>query len=111
VVTSHAAFHYLTERYGLSQLPITGVEPESEPDPDRLTELTQLIEDHGVTTVFYETLVPADLADTLAREAGVETAVLNPIEGLTDEQEDAGATYLSVMRENLAALQTALGCT
>ncbi|MGH9245708.1 MAG: metal ABC transporter substrate-binding protein [Acidimicrobiales bacterium] len=111
VVTSHAAFHYLAERYGLTQRAISGVSPESEPDPDRLAELSDFIDANGVTTVFYETLVPADLAETLANEAGVTTAVLNPIEGLTDAQLDDGATYTSVMRENLGALKDALGCS
>jgi zinc transport system substrate-binding protein len=76
-----------------------------------VAELTDLIERHGITTVFYETLVSPDAADTLAREAGVDTAVLNPIEGLTEEQLDAGDDYASVMHENLAALVDALGCT
>lgn len=110
IVTSHAAFSYLAHRYGLEQLAITGLSPESEPDPQRLDELADLVERDGVTTIFSETLVSADVAETLARETGATTDVLNPLEGLTDEQLDAGETYLSVQRENLAALQNALGC-
>jgi len=68
------------------------------------------VEREGVTTVFTETLVSSRVADTLAREAGVATAVLNPLEGLTRAQADAGADFLSVMRDNFAALQEALGC-
>ena len=105
-MTSHAAFHYLAERYGLEQLAITGLSPESEPDPARLDELADLIERDGITTVFYESLVSPDVAETLARETGVQTAVLNPIEGLTEDQIDAGADYASVQRENLVALAT-----
>ena len=111
IVTAHAAFHYLAERYGLEQLAVTGLSPESEPDPARFDELVDLIERDGVTTVFYETLVSPDIAETLAREAGVTTAVLNPLEGLSAEQIDDGADYVSVQRENLAALQAALGCS
>ena len=110
IVTSHAAFHYLAERYGLTQLPITGLSPEAEPDPARLADLADQIESEGITTIFYETLVSPDVAETLAREAGVDAAVLNPIEGLTQDQVDAGDDYASVMRDNLAALQEALGC-
>ena len=110
LVTSHAAFHYLAERYGLEQVAITGVSPEAEPDPERLADLTDVIDRHGVTTVFHETLVSADLADTLAREAGVETAVLDPIEGLSQDAIDGGATYGTVMEDNLDALREALGC-
>jgi zinc transport system substrate-binding protein len=110
IVTAHAAFFYLAHRYGLEQLPITGLSPESEPDPQRLDELADLVEREGVTTIFSETLVSADVAETLARETGATTAVLNPLEGLTEEQIAAGETYVSVQRENLAALQAALGC-
>jgi zinc transport system substrate-binding protein len=110
IVTAHAAFYYLGRRYGLTQEPITGVSPEAEPDPRRIAELTDLIKRDGITTVFYEELVPRDFADTLAREAGVQTDVLNPIEGLTHDEVAAGEDYVSVMRANLSALQRALGC-
>lgn len=110
IVTSHAAFHYLAERYDLEQRPISGLSPEAEPDPRRLAELTDLIQDEGVTVVFYETLVDPEVARTLAREAKVDTAVLNPLEGLSDDDLEAGRDYAGVMRENLAALRAALGC-
>jgi zinc transport system substrate-binding protein len=110
LVTSHAAFHYLADRYGLEQVAISGVTPESEPDPARLADLADLVDRHGVTTVFHEPLAPADLAETLAREAGVRTDLLDPIEGLSDEAIDDRDTYVSVMDENLAALREALGC-
>lgn len=110
VVTSHAAFSYLARRYDLVQVPIAGLSPEAEPNPARLAELTDLIGDRGVTTVFYESLVSPDVAETLAREAGVDTAVLDPIEGLSEADVEAGGDYATVMRRNLAALRTALAC-
>jgi zinc transport system substrate-binding protein len=110
IVTTHAAFGYLAKRYGLNQEALTGRSPEAEPDPQRFAELADLVRREGVTTVFSEELVPPDLAEALAREAGVKTDVLSPIEGLTAEDEDSGANYRSVMEENLAALSRALGC-
>lgn len=110
IVTSHAAFGYLAARYGLAQDAITGLSPESEPDPARMAELADEVRSEGITTIFYETLVAPDVAETLAREAGVDTAVLDPIEGLSDARLDAGDTYFTVMRENLTVLRTALGC-
>src|SRR5918999_427063 len=98
IVTSHDAFGHLARRYGLRQEAITGLSPESEPDPRRLDELASLVEAEGVTTIFTETLVSPAVAETLAGEAGVRTAVLDPIEGLTAEQEAAGEDYASVMR-------------
>jgi zinc transport system substrate-binding protein len=111
IVTSHAAFYYLAKHYGLTQLPITGLSPEAEPDPARLADLADKIKADGITTVFYEELVSPAVAETLAREADVQAAVLNPIEGLSKDEVDKGADYLSVMRENLTALRKALGCT
>jgi zinc transport system substrate-binding protein len=110
IVTAHEAFGHLADRYGLTERALTGLAPEAEPDPARLADLADEVRAEGVTTVFHETLLPPDVAETLAREAGVDTAVLDPIEGLSDAQLEAGATYESVMRANLEALRAALGC-
>jgi zinc transport system substrate-binding protein len=111
IVTAHAAFSYLARRYRLEQRAITGVTPDAEPDPRRLADLSDLIRREGVTTVFYEELVPRDFADTLAKDAGVKTDVLNPIEGLSRDDLDAGEDYISTMRSNLTALARALDCS
>ena len=111
IVTSHAAFAYLADRYELEQVPLVGISPEAEPDARDIAGLVDEVRRAGATTVFFEPLVSSRLADTVAREAGVSTAVLDPLEGLTPEQEDAGADYFTVMRQNLAALRAALGCT
>jgi zinc transport system substrate-binding protein len=110
IVTSHEAFGYLADAYGLTQVGILGLSPEAEPDPRRLAELRDLVEREGVTTIFSEELVSPKVAETLANEAGVEVAVLNPIESLTDDQVQAGEDYLSLMRENLDTLKKALDC-
>jgi zinc transport system substrate-binding protein len=110
IVTSHEAFGYLADAYGLTQVGILGLSPEAEPDPRRLAELRDLVEREGVTTIFSEELVSPKVAETLANEAGVQVAVLNPIESLTDAQEKAGEDYLSLMRENLDTLRKALDC-
>lgn len=111
IVTSHAAFGHLAGRYGLEQRAIAGVDPDGEPDPRRLAELVAEVRSRGVTTVFSETLVSGKIAETLAREAGVDTAVLDPLEGLSDERRAAGDDYVSVMGENLETLRAALDCT
>jgi zinc transport system substrate-binding protein len=110
VVTAHEAFGYLAGSYGLEQKAISGLSPESEPEADRIDLLAEEIERTGATTVFTERLASTKTAQALAREAGVEVAVLDPIEGLTEEQRRAGATYFTVMRENLRTLRGALGC-
>jgi zinc transport system substrate-binding protein len=110
IVTSHAAFGYLAQRYGLHQVPITGLTPESEPTPQQLTHVIQLVRRTHASTVFFERLVSPRLADTVAREVGAHTAVLDPIEGLTPSEQRHGETYLALMRQNLAALRKALSC-
>ena len=109
-VTSHAAFGYLAARYGLHQIPITGIDPEAEPSPRRLQQLIDLVRREHVTTVFFERLVSPRLAETVARDAGAKAKVLDPIEGLTPSEEQQGADYFSLMRRNLTQLEAALGC-
>jgi zinc transport system substrate-binding protein len=110
IVTSHAAFGYLGSRYGLRQEPISGISPEAEPDPKRLAEIEDLVRRDHITTIFTEELVSPRVAETIARETGVRTEVLSPLESLTPAEQQAGDDYLSVMRANLAKLRAALGC-
>lgn len=107
-VVSHQAFAYLT-RYGLEFEAIAGLSPDAEPTAADLAHLQEVIEADGVTTVFSERLVSPKMAETLAGDLGVTTAVLDPLEGLSDET--AGEDYLSIMRSNLSALQQANGCS
>ena len=111
IVTSHAAFGRLATRYGLHQEGIASSSPDAEPDPRRLAELADLVEDRGVTTIFTEELLPTRLADTLARETGTRTAVLSPLEALTADQTAAGSDYPAIMAANLSVIRMALGCT
>ncbi|GGW41329.1 metal ABC transporter substrate-binding protein [Streptomyces griseoloalbus] len=106
-ITTHAAFGYLAERYGLTEEAISGLDPESEPSGARVRELEKMAKADGVTTVFHETLVSDKTAKTLAGDAGLKTDVLDPLEGITDESR--GDDYFQVMEANLKALQTALG--
>ncbi len=108
VVTAHDAFSYLADRYGLHVVGINGLSPSREPQPAQLAEISRLVRDRGVTTVYTETLVDPAVAETVAGEAGVRTAVLDPVEGLTDES--PGNDYLEVMRANLATLQEGQSC-
>ena len=107
IVTSHAAFGYLADRYGLHQVSVSGLDPEQEPSPKRVAEVAAYVRQHAVTTIYFETLVSPKVAQTIASETGARTAVLDPVEGLPDGSQ---ASYLTVMRTNLAALRTGLGC-
>jgi zinc transport system substrate-binding protein len=110
LVTAHDAFGYLGERYELRVLPIAGISPEAEPSPQVLEHVAEEVRASGATTIFVEPLLSPEVAEAVARETGAHTAVLDPLEGLTDEQLEGGEDYLSVMRANLAALREGLGC-
>jgi zinc transport system substrate-binding protein len=111
IVTNHAAFGYLASEYGLTQVAISGLAPEAEPSAQRFAQLKDLVEREGITTIFTEDLVSPKVAETLANEAGVDTAVLHTLEGLTADEVAAGDNYISQMRENLTTLEDALGCS
>ncbi|MGW0902338.1 metal ABC transporter substrate-binding protein [Streptomyces sp. NPDC002853] len=106
-ITTHSAFGYLAERYGLDQEGISGVDPESDPSPARIKELQDIAEKDKVSTVFFETLASDKTAKTLANDAGLKTDVLDPLEGITDKSK--GDDYIEVMESNLGALEKALG--
>ncbi|GAB2726254.1 metal ABC transporter solute-binding protein, Zn/Mn family [Kitasatospora kifunensis] len=106
-VTSHAAFGYLADHYGLHQIAINGVDPESEPTPARMAQIQQTAKANGVTTIFFETLVSPKLADSVAKDLNLKTAVLDPLEGVKSGSND---DYFSIMQRNLTHLRSALGC-
>ncbi len=110
IVTSHAAFGYIADRYGFTQLAIAGMSPEDEPSPRRIAELADLAKSKSIGVIFFETLASPKLSETIASEIGATTAVLNSLEGLTDDDREQGKDYLSIMRENLRQLRTALRC-
>ena len=109
LITSHNAFGYLAQRYGLRQVGITGLVPEAEPSARELADVTTFVRAHHVQTIYYETLVSPAIADTVARETGARTEVLDPIEGLNSLSQ--GKDYLAVMRANLANLRRGQGCS
>lgn len=108
IVVSHQAFGYLCRDYGLKQIPIMGLSPDAEPRAQDLLRIADFVKKNGIRYIFFEELVTDRLAKTLANEADVETLVLNPLEGLTPEQEKDGDDYMTIMEQNLQNLKLAL---
>ena len=108
-MATHAAFGYLAERYHLTQIPISGLSPDDEPSPARIAEVQRVAREHGLTTIFSETLVSPAVAEAIAGDLGLRTDLLDPIEGITGQSR--GQDYLSVMSANLAALRKAGECS
>lgn len=110
IVTSHAAFGYLAAAYGFRQVAITGVSPDAEPSPRTLGEIAAFAQNNNIKYIFFERLVSPKLSETIAREVGARTLVLNPLEGLSAEELAEGKDYITEMQHNLANLQIALQC-
>lgn len=110
IITSHAAFGYLATAYGLKQVTVTGISPDSEPSPQQLADIVKFAKANNVKYIFFESLVSPKLADTVATEVGAKTLVLNPIEGLTNDEIAQGNNFFTEMQKNLANLRIALNC-
>ncbi|MBM7866345.1 zinc ABC transporter solute-binding protein [Heliobacterium gestii] len=108
IIVTHRAFGYLARDYGLTQLGIMGVNPETEPTPKTMAEITTFAKEHHVKYIFFEALISPKLAEAIAKEAGAQTLVLNPLDGITAEDLKAGKDYIAVQRENLTNIKKAL---
>ena len=108
IVVSHEAFGYLCDAYGLNQVGIEGISPDSEPDPARMAQIQDFVTEHQVKVIFSEELVSPKVAQAIADATGARVETLSPLEGLTDEQLTAGEDYFSVMEQSLASLKAAL---
>ncbi len=109
-ITSHAAFAYLADAHGLRQVSITGLSPDQEPSVRELVDIVKFAKEHNVKYIFFESLVSPKLSETIANEIGAKTLVLDPIEGISDDDIRRGKNYLTVMENNLKNLKLALGC-
>ncbi|MBI4039112.1 zinc ABC transporter substrate-binding protein [Candidatus Daviesbacteria bacterium] len=108
-ITSHAAFGYLAREYNLTQVPISGLSPQEEPSPAQMAKVTKFARENNIEYIFFENLVSPKLAETIAKEIGVQTLVLDPIEGISDHK-NGKKNYFTIMEENLQNLKIALKC-
>ena len=109
LIVAHQAFGYLCKEYGLNQVAIEGLSADSEPDAARMAEIIEFAKEHKITTIFFEELVNPKVAQTIAKATGAKTAVLDPVEGLSDENKAKGLDYFSIMEKNLEAIREANG--
>ena len=107
-VTQHAAFAYLAARYDLNQISVTGLNAEVEPSAAALATLSDYVKANNISHIYFENNASSQTAETLAEEVGVELAVLSPLEGITEEDQESGSDYISVMLDNLEALKQSI---
>lgn len=110
IITSHAAFAYLAEEYGLNQVSIAGLSPDEEPSAQKLADIAQFVKKNNIKYIFFENLISPKSSETIADEVGAKTLVLDPIEGISDDNISAGKNYFTIMVDNLKNLRIALGC-
>ena len=108
IIVAHEAFGYLCEDYNIKEEAIEGLVPDSEPDPVRMRQIIKFAKKNNVKTIFFEELVSPKVAETIAKEINANTAVLNPLEGLSEEQIKNGEDYFSIMEQNLEAIYNSL---
>lgn len=109
-VTSHAAFSYLAQQYHLTQVAISGISPDEEPSSKKIAEVTEVVKKNTIPVIYFESLISPKLSDTIAQETGAKTLVLDPLEGVPQNQLDIGANYFTIMQQNLTNLQEGLEC-
>lgn len=110
-ITSHSAFSYLAKRYGLKQVSISGLSPDQEPSAQQLVDIVKFAKEHNIKYIFFESLVSPKLSETIANEIGAKTLVLDPVEGISDDDIKQGKNYFTIMENNLKNLQIALQCS
>ena len=110
ILAGHAAFGYLARRYGLDQVALYGLSPDSQPTPGRLIDVVGLARKKGIKVIFFETAASPDVAKALSRELGARTLVLNPGHNLTRAEIKMGVGFFDIMEENLRNLKDGLGC-
>ena len=110
IITSHNSFGYTAKTYGFHQISLIGISPDAEPSVQQLAQITQFAKKKKINYIFFETLVSPELSKTLAQEVGAQTLVLDPIEGISQEDMKKGKNYFTIMRSNLTNLRTALEC-
>ena len=105
LVTTHPAFGYITDRYHLTQVGISGIDEDTEPSPARLKEIAELTKNSGATTIFFADTSNPKIAQVLAGDLGLKTQVI-----YTMASTPQGKDYLQMQKDNLQALRSGLGC-
>lgn len=111
-VSFHLAFAYLAKEYNLVQVPIAGPFEES-PTPQDISNAVNAANQNNLCIVFAESLENPAVAQGIASQTHAHVWILDPIEGLSLSDHNAGKTYLVKMQENVDVLLQALnqvGC-
>lgn len=109
LVTNHESLGYLADRYGLRIVGavVPSVSSGASPSAQQLAGLTDAVKRAGVKAIFLETGSNPQLANQLAREAGIKTVTSLFTHSVTDAKGPA-PTYIDMMKYNVKAIVDAL---
>ena len=105
---SHAAFGYIAGHYGFSQVPVAGLNSQSEPSQKELTKIVDLAKKENIQYIFFEQNVSSNLTEVIQNEVGADSLILHNLSVLTADDIKNGETYFTLMEKNMEALKTAL---
>ena len=97
------ALHYFAERYGLDSC-----SGETEPSAGAVAQIIRAIETDGVPVIYYEELTDPKVARSIAEETGAKPLLLHSCHNVSREELQNGATYLSLMEQNVENLREGL---
>ena len=105
---SHAAFGYIAGHYGFNQVPVAGLNSQSEPSQKELTKIVDLAKKENIQYIFFEQNVSSNLTEVIQNEVGADSLILHNLSVLTADDIKNGETYFTLMEKNMEALKTAL---
>ena len=108
IVVNHNAFGYLAKKYNFSVHSVTGLSPDEQVSAKKMKEITDLVIEEGIKTIFFESFISPKVSQTISQEAGVQVQSLQPLANVTEDEAKIG--YIGLMRENLHKLAGAMEC-
>lgn len=110
IITNHDAFGYLIRSNKLKNISVIGLSSDEQPSAQTIVHVIEEVKEHGIKTIFFEEMINDNVSQTIAKETGAKAVALQPLENISQDELNAHQTYLSIMRENLTKLKTALEC-
>jgi zinc transport system substrate-binding protein len=106
----HAAFGYVTRRYGLTYQTAYHLSPDAEPTPREMARLARLVKKHGLRYIFHEELIEPRVAQVLAEQTNAGLLLLYAAHNISRDDFEKNIDFLALMEKNLANLELGLAC-
>ena len=104
------AMIYFVKEYGLGYLSaFDSCSSETEPSAKLVADMVDAMKKNGASVVYYEELTDPKSAQAIADEIGGTTLLLHSCHNVSLEDFNNGATYVSLMQQNVINLKTGLG--